>query len=42
MIINDFLSLTINLFFILDSILIDNQIDWIPNEWFDLPNLEYM
>ncbi|KAJ7372476.1 hypothetical protein OS493_018983 [Desmophyllum pertusum] len=23
-------------------ILIDNAIDWIPNEWFDLPNLEYI
>ncbi|XP_020621706.1 leucine-rich repeat-containing protein 28-like isoform X2 [Orbicella faveolata] len=23
-------------------ILIENEIDWIPNEWFDLPNLEYI
>ncbi|XP_022792609.1 lumican-like [Stylophora pistillata] len=23
-------------------ILIDNLIDWIPNEWFDLPDLEYL
>ena len=28
--------------FIICSILIENEIDWIPNEWFDLPNLEYM
>lgn len=34
-------QLKINLSWIY-SVLIDNEIDWIPSGWFDLPNLEYM
>ena len=38
---HDMEQLKINLSWIY-SVLIDNEIDWIPSGWFDLPNLEYM
>ena len=35
-------SLWLILSVVICSILTENNIDWIPNNWLDLPNLEYM